>query len=773
MHNVQKTFNFRMPHPQLTQNTPSRFQSQLLDVNRFPLHWPSLNEPKIPGQTCGQVTKKAPILMSWNNFISHPVKPTKDYSNLLKSTTWTILFGRNYKNLIRKHTNLTLAINPRQTKELSKNPNFAELVKTLHRWVQLKHHLHNWEQTPKSIIVKTKLITDNIKLPCPDMQFSTTLNSLATHFNENLTKTCIDHLKSNLQKVEDRLITLSPIDLKKAISFAKKQILERSSSKIKGDLLDTLLQSAAILVGSLIADDVVETVHECAEIPPIPQFEDVGRRDSGSICAATSLGQLLGRESPPALEVNLLMSTSRPIVLGDLVNAQSSATVVIPSGKPPTFDIELLPFSTQQKDCELPPPTHGPQDVATPLTPVPNMSVITRGPIGLHGQISFQPPDTVPLSKNAKTLAFKLSQLNSKSRTPKRSTDEFLFDDIETDMVTSTPNKRRCLNDNPITPNLFQMEIDGDLPRDRLIDVEQDTLYISTVDSLPGNEPVLLSKSLRADTSTIVLQPDTAPPILRSISNHSIDSGSVFTDRAALVDAPIPPCPSVIVQTILPSSDDCIQPSLPVIDGLDDIHKKVQMPVNVNSGPIILNPTKERVLGGHNIHTSKKATAITILDTTKVLVVGDSNLRLCTNIPIDWQVECFPGINLNQLTNILNTTNKITPSLKHIIVQAGINDRENIKPDVEACLDAAKAPGVKVHYQGISVSTDCGTKLGSKILANINKINKTARNYIGQLYINPLPPMYVTNTGPGSIHYSPNTCGDIVEGMITALNHLN
>ena len=154
-------------------------------------------------------------------------------------------------------------------------------------------------------------------------------------------------------------------------------------------------------------------------------------------------------------------------------------------------------------------------------------------------------------------------------------------------------------------------------------------------------------------------------------------------------------------------------------------------------------------------------------------MVGDSNLRLCREVPFGWQIECIPGIHLSQLKNILHHTDRTSKCLKNIVIQAGINDRFSSRPDVESCIDAAKQPGVTIHYQGISMSRECATKLGSITSSNIYTINKSAKKHIGKFYINPLPPMYVTTTEPGGIHYSLNTCRDIIEGMVTAIDTLN
>ena len=65
------------------------------------------------------------------------------------------------------------------------------------------------------------------------------------------------------------------------------------------------------------------------------------------------------------------------------------------------------------------------------------------------------------------------------------------------------------------------------------------------------------------------------------------------------------------------------------------------------------------------------------------VVIGDSNLNRVTSSPLkDIQIECYPGIHFQNLTNMLKTQDKYKKIPKNI-VNVRINDR-NSKADATA-----------------------------------------------------------------------------------------
>lgn len=60
----------------------------------------------------------------------------------------------------------------------------------------------------------------------------------------------------------------------------------------------------------------------------------------------------------------------------------------------------------------------------------------------------------------------------------------------------------------------------------------------------------------------------------------------------------------------------------------------------------------------------------------KVLIVGDSNLRKMPRFPASFQIECYPGGNFQTMIDALKTVDN-TKNIQHIVVMAGINERNN------------------------------------------------------------------------------------------------
>jgi hypothetical protein len=162
-----------------------------------------------------------------------------------------------------------------------------------------------------------------------------------------------------------------------------------------------------------------------------------------------------------------------------------------------------------------------------------------------------------------------------------------------------------------------------------------------------------------------------------------------------------------------------------------------------------------------------KVTPFLIHNSTHTLLVGDSNLRHFNQVPSLWQIVCIPGLNLQQLTFLLHSIYK-PPSLKHIIISAGINDRDNLQPMIQDCLKAARGPNIKVHFQTIISSP----KLQLKQQQNLNKINRMARESPGA-YLIPCTVPDPVFSDHAEIHYDKRTSARIYDGILAHINSLN
>jgi hypothetical protein len=163
-----------------------------------------------------------------------------------------------------------------------------------------------------------------------------------------------------------------------------------------------------------------------------------------------------------------------------------------------------------------------------------------------------------------------------------------------------------------------------------------------------------------------------------------------------------------------------------------------------------------------------KITPIIVPPNIDVLLIGDSNLRSFTKVPPSWLIVCIPGLYLYQLTTLLQLLPK-APPLKHIIISAGINDKDSSNVSVVTeCLRAARRPGTTIHFQCINYSK----RLDPQQIFNLQGLNKTAGEGLGVKLIPRLTDPLVFKDFP-PIHHDNPTAARILEETISHIAALN
>ena len=92
---------------------------------------------------------------------------------------------------------------------------------------------------------------------------------------------------------------------------------------------------------------------------------------------------------------------------------------------------------------------------------------------------------------------------------------------------------------------------------------------------------------------------------------------------------------------------------------------------------------------------------------TKVLIIGDSNVRRFSSIPKGWEVHCLPGAKLSHANNALeNLLLRCSDTLKVVYVQAGINHRDDdpdtYRRNVEWLMTLNSHTTVQIAFVGVS-----------------------------------------------------------------------
>jgi len=106
----------------------------------------------------------------------------------------------------------------------SGNHDFSNLCKTTFRYVQISHHLENWQNVPASIGKNIGTLISNIKPPMPSSDLTDKLMAIGVDFGNKIAETVKSHLQTVKVNVESSLLSLDNQDADKAHAIVKKQL---------------------------------------------------------------------------------------------------------------------------------------------------------------------------------------------------------------------------------------------------------------------------------------------------------------------------------------------------------------------------------------------------------------------------------------------------------------------------------------------------------------------------------------------------------------------
>lgn len=191
--------------------------------------------------------------------------------------------------------------------------------------------------------------------------------------------------------------------------------------------------------------------------------------------------------------------------------------------------------------------------------------------------------------------------------------------------------------------------------------------------------------------------------------------------------------------------------------------------------PSLSQPTKNGLgnsiprQGGRVIlHENQKKVQWSLQSRARVVIVADSNFRLCQCLDSDYEVHVFPGANLSHASRILNSA-VFSDTTQHVVIAIGINHRDwefdvSTMPELRKTTNQADKMTQKVHFLGVSVAT-LPTARG---MDNTRKLNAAAKEKFGRHFIAPIPPGQVS-INPGDsygIHHDAETVGRIFSSIV-------
>jgi len=168
------------------------------------------------------------------------------------------------------------------------------------------------------------------------------------------------------------------------------------------------------------------------------------------------------------------------------------------------------------------------------------------------------------------------------------------------------------------------------------------------------------------------------------------------------------------------------------------------------------------------VHSSQDKTRwrVSLSPSTKVLVIGDSNLKYATEVPKEWEVHSLSGAHIENIVSILKTFPPDS-GLNVVIMQAGINHRDDLRFPIEAVNELeyeAKRINAKLMIVGIPIAVGMSKALTRKL----KDFNKAMYDVFLTRFIYPLKPIdvYMERDDPSCIHFRPRTVLKMIDCVI-------
>ena len=682
-----------------------------------------------------------------------------------------------------------------------------DLARNMAKLVRIKHHLVNWKNLPWSLNNKVSSITDNIGLPLNNDQLKSQFKQAGKDFGDKLVQVSNTHLTTQAKMLVGLLSKSNLTHLPQASSIARKLLIDHFGRHLPRHIIDLLGEVETLVGVSSAVDDCVAV----STAPPDPEnVPTVSNAEMGE--HTTTL--IAGEVNTPRSVANIPVSNRFQVLetthmdQGEISSKKRRAY----SGTPPNTlgDLELLPKNKRSKRkvtsrylpsvrLNLSP---GNSTIDKTLSKQNTLSNLdgTQVPTS-NPRFNSNPnvnSDSDPSSNPHPTLSLQTNPNSNPNSYPNLNQD---------------PNPNLNLNPNPIpspNPNLIPNPIHNPNPNpDPIPNLDPNSYpkpnpnpslnaYLDPNSQSKPNLNLDLEGSGREEKLSGCLRPvsvehceiastSTRPGPIQPLVERTV-AGKGPGDEMGIITVSEDESHSDSEELLTNRPRSVVEnPS----SGRADGHRTVNpRPMSEGSGRAQASLDSVRSPQGDRFYTPEgpgnflerkdkkdRDLPLEISGETEVLLVGDSNLRLFTPPPLGWQVVCIPGLTLTQLTAILKSTLKPTvkppnfdlTNLKHVIVSAGINDRNSgDTSSLLECLKVFRSPFRTIHFQSIIFSRN----LDLHQINNLTRLNKVARGleFVRTISSDSIKPKFKDQV---QIHYDTNTARQIFENMISHITSLN
>jgi hypothetical protein len=154
------------------------------------------------------------------------------------------------------------------------------------------------------------------------------------------------------------------------------------------------------------------------------------------------------------------------------------------------------------------------------------------------------------------------------------------------------------------------------------------------------------------------------------------------------------------------------------------------------------------------------------METTKIIIIGDSNLTLARQIPENVEVHAFPGMLLQHATAVLRKLPRLNNPIK-VIIAVGINHRdwswEDLEPEMEDLHRTIGDFGGEIYLAGVPLNN----KLNQDQRGTLTALNNKMKEWQEGHFISPIltEEVEVTPTDRYRIHHTQETTDKVMQSF--------
>lgn len=156
---------------------------------------------------------------------------------------------------------------------------------------------------------------------------------------------------------------------------------------------------------------------------------------------------------------------------------------------------------------------------------------------------------------------------------------------------------------------------------------------------------------------------------------------------------------------------------------------------------------------------------------TKVLIIGDSNLKFASELDPEWEVHSYSGGSFQNLQPIIDKA-KISKNISDIVVCLGINHhRSNFvsttRPEFNKLIHSLSAHHKKIHVMGVPIATSYNPSI-QRAMGTLNDFLKEKSKEGRFKYFEPTPTNIEIHTAPSDltgIHLDRDSVSTILENI--------